>query len=158
MRLHQRSKIFKKHSFSSFWRRMSVAICSWCVWLKTSSCLQTTPAASSDSHAATWGAACCSCSSGLTAAAGRRAERWLKNQSAHTVSLILWIRLLLFKILTTTNLAAVLFADCRATEGRGLESKVPPWQAGCSVHMLGLHHVTPNYLLNSLKASTSCKD
>ncbi|XP_043970043.1 ATPase family AAA domain-containing protein 5b isoform X3 [Gambusia affinis] len=40
---------------------------------------------------------------------------------------------------------------CRATEGRGLESKVPPWQAGCSVHMLGLHHVTPNYLLNSLK-------
>ncbi|XP_014847455.1 PREDICTED: ATPase family AAA domain-containing protein 5 isoform X2 [Poecilia mexicana] len=36
-------------------------------------------------------------------------------------------------------------------EGCGLDSKVPPWQAGCSAHMLGLHPVTPNYLLNFLK-------
>ncbi|XP_027874521.1 ATPase family AAA domain-containing protein 5b [Xiphophorus couchianus] len=40
---------------------------------------------------------------------------------------------------------------CSATEGCGLDSKVPPWQTGCSVHMLGLHPVTLNYLLNFLK-------
>ncbi|XP_008413227.2 ATPase family AAA domain-containing protein 5b isoform X2 [Poecilia reticulata] len=36
-------------------------------------------------------------------------------------------------------------------EGCGLDSKVPPWQAGCSAHMLGLHPVTPNDLLHFLK-------
>ncbi|KAM4751098.1 ATPase family AAA domain-containing protein 5b isoform 2-T2 [Anableps anableps] len=43
-----------------------------------------------------------------------------------------------------------------ATGGR-LGSKFPPWQAGCSSHMLGLHPVTPNYLLNVLKRG-SCSE
>ncbi|MEQ2283753.1 hypothetical protein AMECASPLE_014864 [Ameca splendens] len=38
-----------------------------------------------------------------------------------------------------------------ATKGGSLDSTFPPWQAGCSAHMLGLHPVTQNYLLNFLK-------
>ncbi|KAM4595843.1 ATPase family AAA domain-containing protein 5b [Fundulus diaphanus] len=38
-----------------------------------------------------------------------------------------------------------------STGGGGLDSKFPPWQAGCSAHMLGLHPVTLDYLRNSLQ-------
>ncbi|XP_022049522.2 ATPase family AAA domain-containing protein 5b isoform X2 [Acanthochromis polyacanthus] len=36
-------------------------------------------------------------------------------------------------------------------EGNRLDSQLPPCKTGCSANMLGLHPVTPNYLVNLLK-------
>lgn len=149
-------------------RWMSVATCSWWLWLRMCIWSWRTLAASSDCPEVTSDAACCSCSSGCTVVEDGhlRVEASLRSLLVYSVSYFNWITIkpryrqgfcYLKTFETSTDLqesSQFPHLDSSVAErGDNTDSRLPHCGTGCAASMLGLHLVTPNQLLHLLKAS-----